>query len=163
MLSVGGVGGMGDPSKGVVTDAQGRFTIDAPLGKVRIVCGSNPLPFSNAGGDVEVTPGAPAHIDVAAVRVIPPPADIGFAFTPSTLPLTVRTIDPAGPAVGTGLAIGDHVIAIDGAPVDGLLPYSALVLCTNHRPGTTLVLTVEHGGATQTVRIPITKLASWSQ
>jgi hypothetical protein len=163
MLSIGGVGGGGDPNKGVVTDAQGRFAMDAPLGKVRVTCGPNTLPFSNAGGDVDVTPGAPAHIEVAAVRFIPPPADIGFRLTPSTLPLTVRAIDPGGTAADSGLVVGDQIVAIDGAPVDGLLPYSAVVLCTNHRPGTTLVLTVERGGATPTIRIPITKLASGSQ
>ena len=46
-----------------------------------------------------------------------------------------------GPTANLCIQKFGEFVAIDGAPVAGLLPFSAQVLCSNHRPGTTLVLT----------------------
>ncbi len=156
-----------DPANAVVTDAQGRFAIGAPIGRVRVYCDpvpSTPMavgaPFSNAGGDVDVAAGDPAHIELFQVRIVSPPSDIGFQITPITLPLVVRSVDPAGPAAAGGLAAGDRVITIDGASLAGLLPFSAMVLALNHRPGSTMTLGIERAGAPIAVKVNISKLAN---
>jgi protocatechuate 3,4-dioxygenase beta subunit len=155
-VSIGGVAGTPDPNGSpATTDAQGNFAVDSPVGRVRVFCFGPTMPYSVAGGDFDVTLGSPTRADLAAVKMAPPPCDPGFQITPITLPLVIRSIEPDGPAAKSGLAVGDHVVAIDGASVAGLLPNGAMMLAWNHRPGTTLLVSVERAGATQTFKIVV--------
>src|SRR5262249_44777721 len=111
--------------------------------------------FSVAGGDADVTAAGPGKIDLRAVRANPPPCEPGFMIKPLTLPLVIASVDPQGPAKSGGLAVGDRVVTIDGVSVAGLLPAAAMMLAWNHRPGTTLVLGVERGGAALGIKIVV--------
>jgi carboxyl-terminal processing protease len=62
-------------------------------------------------------------------------------------------VDASGPAKAAGLAIGDRLVSIDGAPVTGLLPGAAMMLAWNKRPGATLALGVERNGTPLTIKI----------
>jgi PDZ domain-containing protein/carboxypeptidase family protein len=157
-MSIGGVESTPDPSLLVSTDEAGRFVSGAPIGKVRVRCNAPPgSTLSNAGTDVEVGATEPAHVEVYQVKIVAPPSDIGFQITPITLPLTVWKVDPTGPAAAAGLAPGDRVASIDGAAVAGLLPFTAMVVAMNHRPGSTLTLGIERGGTPMAIKINITK------
>lgn len=145
------------PQAGNITNAQGAFTVAAPLGKARVVCFSQDGAFSVAGGDVEVVAGATGKIELPAVRAVPPPSDIGFRIKSFTLPLVIAAVDATGPARASGLALGDRVVSMDGTPMTNLLPSGAMMLAWNHRPGTTLVLGIERDGVPMTFKIVVAK------
>ncbi len=135
------------------TDASGHFSVVAPLGLTRVLCVASPGPFTFSPGGVDVTLPSRDAIEVPIVRVMPPGSFAGFRLTPMKLPLTVQAIDPGGPAASSGLQVGDQLRSIDGAPVDGLIPMSAMVTMFNHPEGKPLKLTVERAGATISIEI----------
>ena len=79
------------------------------------------------------------------------PGDAGFMIAPDHLPLTVAQVGPTA----AGLLVGDHVVAIDGASLQGLLPDGAMFLVMNHRPGTTVTIGIERNGEARTLKIPV--------
>jgi RNA polymerase sigma-70 factor (ECF subfamily) len=157
-LSMGGQmgGSPPDPSLQAFTDANGHFTLSAPIGRVRVLCGpQSPTLLTAAGTDVEVTNTGMAHVELVSVRSTfgTSPGDPGFRVTPLTLPLTVNLIDPTGPAAASGLVAGDHLVTIDGATLQGILPIGAAVLLLNHKPGTTITLGIERNGVAMTFKV----------
>ncbi len=147
---------MPDASQQAFTDASGHFAVTAPTGRVRIFCFSpGPVPLSPAGTDVDVASGGRATVSVFAVRATldGPPGDAGFTITPAMLPLTIDHV--IGPAAAAGLRVGDQVTAIDGKPLDGVLPAGAMTLIANHRSGTTVTVGISRGGATQMMKLPV--------
>ncbi|HEU4727339.1 MAG TPA: sigma-70 family RNA polymerase sigma factor [Kofleriaceae bacterium] len=135
------------------TDATGRFSVAAPLGEVRVSCvPPAPGPLSIAGTDVHVAGPEGATVELIAVRASGSPrGDPGFTLARGVLPVTIASIDPRGPAATAGLAAGDHLLAIDGTSLRGMLPMGAQVLLGDHRPGTTATLAIERAGAARTV------------
>ena len=147
-----------DPAHQAFTDAAGHFTVSAPLGRARLFCFEpNGGLFSPAGGDVDVTAAGRVTASVASVRATfgGAPGDAGFILAPGTLPVTVGGVLPNGPAATAGLRPGDQVVSIDGVALQGLLPQGAMTLIMNHRPGTTVLVGLQRGGATQTVKIVV--------
>jgi regulator of sigma E protease len=82
-----------------------------------------------------------------------PRGSAGVTLARGVLPITITSVDPRGPAGTAGLAAGDHLLAIDGVPLRGMLPMGAQILLGNHRPGTTVTLAIERGGAPQTIQL----------
>lgn len=80
------------------------------------------------------------------VRFKEPPVDVP---EPDLMEHVVSFIRPGGPASGSGLAIGDTVISIDGHDVTGPRAYLFSTLATVP-PGTTLTLGIAGG---KTVRV----------
>jgi len=159
-LSMGGQMGMSPPdeSRQTFTDAAGHFSLTTPTGRVRVFCFpvSGP-PISAAGTDVDVSSGSVRHVDLVAVRPTfgGSPAKVGFDLVPLNLPITVNTIDPAGPAAAAGIALGDHVVTIEGQSLQGMLPDGANTLLFNHRAGSTITLGLERGGSVRTAKIAV--------
>jgi RNA polymerase sigma-70 factor (ECF subfamily) len=146
-----------DPSFQSFTDAAGHFKVKAPAGQVRIFCFAPTDPMlSPAGTDIDVQAGATAKVSVFSVRGAPgaPPCDPGFGVIPG-LPITVAQVMPAGPAAAAGLRAGDQLVTIDGTSLQGMLPEGAMRLVLNHRPGTTVTLGIQRGGAAQTVKVTV--------
>jgi RNA polymerase sigma factor (sigma-70 family) len=151
-----------DESRQSFTDAAGHFSLATPTGHVRVFCGffsSNPTGalLSVAGTDVDVAPGSVPHVDLISVRAAfgSSPPNVGFDLIPITLPLTVNTVDPAGPAAAAGVAPGDHVVTIDGQSLQGMLPQGVGFMLLNHHPGSTITLALERGGAARTAKIVV--------
>ncbi|HSN27224.1 MAG TPA: PDZ domain-containing protein, partial [Kofleriaceae bacterium] len=146
-----------DETQQTFTGLDGHFSLSAPVGRVRVMCfAPTGGPLTPAGTDVDVVANGLAHANVLSVRASDaPPATIGLGLTPFVLPLTVEGVAPSGPAAAAGVRAGDHVVAIDGAPLDGVLPAGAAALIGNHRPGTTITLAIERAGSTQTVKIAL--------
>jgi hypothetical protein len=148
-----------DVSYQAFTDANGRFVVTAPIGRVRIFCfsmtgdGTSP-----AGTDVDVTAAAAAKVTVFSVRGTFGNAgsDAGFMLEPLVLPLTVGQVAPAGPAAAAGLRAGDQLVTLDGASLQGVLPEGAQMLLMNHPPGV-VALGISRGGVAQTVKIAVVK------
>jgi RNA polymerase sigma factor (sigma-70 family) len=159
-ISMGGQMGPAPPdvTQQAFTDAAGHFVVNAPLGRVRLLCFSpSPAPLSLAGTDVDVTSGTRPKVSVFSVRATlgGPPGDVGFSITPDLLPIAVSQVVPNGPAAVAGLHAGDQLVAIDGASLQGLLPDGAMFLLANHRPGSTVTLGVSRGGTAQTIKVPV--------
>ena len=95
-----------DESRQTFTDTAGHFSLTTPTGRVRVFCFpvSGP-PISPAGTDVDVSSGSVPHVDLFAVRptFAGAPPKIGFDLVPLNLPITVNTVDPAGPAAAAGI------------------------------------------------------------
>ena len=65
----------------------------------------------------------------------------------------VTTLDPAGPAAAAGLAVGDHILAIDGVPTRGQDAYTLNATLAGP-PGSEVTLTIlPHHGRTQTLSL----------
>ena len=159
-LSMGGeMGGPpSDQSQMSFPDDKGHFAMSAPIGMARVFCFSrNNGALSPAGTDVEVTKAAPAKVEIYAVRAkTSSPGDAGFRIKPVTLPLVIAAVEPNSAAATQGMKVGDRVVTIDGAPVQGLLPAGAMTLVGNHKPGTTVSVGIDRGGAPVTFKLPVT-------
>jgi membrane-associated protease RseP (regulator of RpoE activity) len=146
-----------DESRQAFTDADGRFSVAAPIGTVRVFCfipGPGPAIVSAAGTDVEVSSGAVASVALVAVRAKDgTTGKPGFGLAPGQLPMTVTQVDPNGPAASSGLLVGDQLVAIDGASLQGMLPPGAMTAIQNHGPGNLVVLGVVRGGTARTIPI----------
>jgi RNA polymerase sigma factor (sigma-70 family) len=145
-----------DQTLQAVTDGGGQFSVAAPIGRVRVVCAMwAGGPLSLAGTDVEVAGDRAATVDLVAVRDTRGRArsNPGFVLARGVLPLTVNVVMPGGPAEAAGLLAGDHLVAIDGASLRGMLPVGAATLLGNHAPGTTVVLAIERGSRTETISV----------
>ncbi|HEY6036687.1 MAG TPA: carboxypeptidase regulatory-like domain-containing protein, partial [Kofleriaceae bacterium] len=145
-----------DPSHQAFTDAAGHFVVSAPIGRARVLCFlPTGGPLSAAGGDVDVTTAGRPNLNIASVRATygDTPGNAGFMLAPGTLPIAVGVVLPNGPTKPASLRPGDQLISIDGTAVDGLMPDGAMTLIMNHKPGTTVTLGIQRGGAPQTVKI----------
>ncbi len=76
-------------------------------------------------------------------------------LSPVQLAITVADVLPNGPAAAADLRVGDQIVTIDDASLQGLLPAGAMFLVANHRPGTVVTLGISRSGAAQTIRIPV--------
>jgi len=159
-LSMGGQMGPSPPdeSRQAFTDAAGHFSLATSTGRVRVFC-FNPTggPLSAAGTDVDVPLGSVPHVDLVTVRAAfgASPGNVGFNLLPLNLPLTVNTVDPTGPAASAGIAPGDHLVAVDGQSLQGMLPDGASTLLSNHGSGSVITLGLERGGAARTAKIVV--------
>jgi C-terminal processing protease CtpA/Prc len=68
-------------------------------------------------------------------------------------PWKVTSIDPAGPAAGSGIAIGDIVLAVDGVDANGDDARLANELL-RAPPGTTVHLGLKRGATVSVMRAP---------
>jgi len=135
-----------DVAQQAYTDALGHFSVNAPLGRVRVFCFAvNGELRSPAGGDVDVTASG-AKLSAASVRgTDEPPAKIpGLVIDPLALPVTIA-------AASGALHPGDQIVSVDGVSVEGLLPDGVAMLIGNHRVAT---LVVSRAGALLTIKLP---------
>ncbi|CAN5189791.1 hypothetical protein BH11MYX1_BH11MYX1_32250 [soil metagenome] len=158
-LSMGGQMGPSPPddSRQAFTDAAGHFSLATPTGHVRVFCFSPTRgQLSVAGTDVDVTASVAPHVDLVSVRSTfgMPPPNVGFDLRPLNLPITVNSVDPAGPAVA-GIATGDQVVTVDGQSVQGMLPEGVTFMLLNHHAGSTIPLGLERGGAARAAKIVV--------
>ncbi len=125
----------GDDDKKHITDETGKFEVEnAPAGKIFISAmpvdwNSSPYSF---GRKLVTVPGGGSH-DIGQMRIprrrTEPRergGDLGFTLEespPETEPedyvLKVAMVRPGGPAEGSGLAVGDVIVSVDGHDVSG--------------------------------------------
>ena len=112
--------------------------------------------MSQAGTDVDVAATNGASAEVVSVRATfgGSPGDPGFALLPLSLPPTVGQVDPHGPAAAA-LAVGDRIVTVDGASLQGMVPQGVMMLLMNHAHGSTAVLGIERAGVARDVSIVI--------
>lgn len=163
-ISMGGeMGGPpADESQMSFPDDKGHFAMSAPIGRVRIFCfAQGNVTTSVAGTDVDVTKAGPASVEIYAVRNTSgsSPGNAGFRIRPVTLPLVVNSIEPGSAAATQGMKVGDRVISIDGASLDGVLPGGAMTLVGNHKPGTIVTVGIDRGGPPTIFKLPVTASA----
>ncbi|MEO8552848.1 MAG: carboxypeptidase-like regulatory domain-containing protein, partial [Kofleriaceae bacterium] len=132
-----------------LTDATGQFSLDAPVGHVRVTCGTNDAMLSTAMTNVEVAASGVAHAELVSVREKPPLCNPGIGLEPTVMPSTI-----AGVAswVNSGIAAGDVVVAVDNTPVAPVGPYGAIYLAEMHPVGTPLVVQVLRAGTPMTFK-----------
>jgi protocatechuate 3,4-dioxygenase beta subunit len=125
----------GDPGNDEVSDAQGRFTAkDVPTGRAHLVAYPRDWgtgDYDNGARMVDIQ--GTGTVDVGDLRVrkrrLPRDGragDLGFTLAqnppdvdPADVVLEVASIRKDGPAAGTGLAVGDVIVTVDGEPVAG--------------------------------------------
>jgi len=146
-----------DPAFQAFTDANGHFSVSAPIGRVRVVCFAPNTDLSPAGMDVDATSTSIPTVELVAVRVTSfvSRGNPGFRIARDVLPITVDRIELGGPAASTRLAVGDHIVAIDGTTLQGMLSMGAMVLLGNHQPGMATTVGIERGGVVQTIKIVV--------
>jgi len=108
-----------------------------------------------------VSAGGPPHearlvvADSDTRRRLTEPAELllglGFEFWPP-VPAVIGKVEAGGPAARAGLASGDRVLAIDGAPVANFHDIIAMV---NAHPGERLTLDYSRGGASATTSVEV--------
>ncbi len=150
-----------DPERKNITDASGRFEVArAPVGRATVT--AFPLdweqsPFGFVHKLVVVPAGADV-VDVGDIELVRRrlPArdrggDLGFDFAdnppdaePDEVILKVSHLDAGGPAIGSGLQVGDVIVAVDGVDVRGDRTYLAWTMMAVPA-GTTLKLTLARG------------------
>ncbi len=135
------------------SDLAGTFSVIAPVGRVRVSCRSTSGPLAVAGTDVDVLNNMERRLDLVAHRWLTgPPLDPGFALWSTVLPLTVRSIDPDGPATNSGLMVGDEILAVNGTVITGLLPDAASMVLSDPAVGV-LNLSVARNNSSLTIEI----------
>lgn len=137
------------------TDIQGDFSLPAPGGSTVVMCMSSDPQLSDAGAVVEVSALTTTHVNLVAVRAVPPLGNPGFEVLPSQFPATVRSIDQSGPAAAAGLEVGDQVLAVDDTAVAGLAPSGVMNLVRSRRSGTPVSVTVMRAGKVFTLGLAV--------
>jgi regulator of sigma E protease len=108
-----------------------------------------------------VSAGGPPHearllvADSDTRRRLTEPAELllglGFEFWPP-VPAVIGKVEAGGPAARAGLATGDRVLAIDGAPVAN---FHDIIATVNAHPGERLTLDYSRGGASATTSVEV--------
>jgi S1-C subfamily serine protease len=117
------------------------------------MCASSDPQLSAAGAVVDVSALATSHVDLVAVRAVPPLGDPGFELVPWQFPPTVRSVDRSGAAAAAGLQAGDQLLAVDETAVAGLAPGGAMTLVRSHPPGSLVMISVSRGGGTLALKL----------
>lgn len=149
-----------------ISDADGRFRVeDADAGKVRVWIAPRNWDDDTGYGwtnRVMNLPSEPPVQDIGEIELLASrvarderPGDLGYKLlemSPEIDPeerwFEVAVVRPGGPADGSGLAVGDRIVAVDGQSVVGLDNHRYSTL-TRAPPGTTIELTIaraEGGG-----------------
>ncbi len=141
------------PDGGVVSDEEGRFTLDpAPTGEIAIHCSGT---AATTGGlrVAALQPGerAPAQLEVVArgehegtIAALLSPIDLRFI-----------AVTPGGPADRAGIALGDQVVAGDGEAVVGLGPDAVLTLIGDRPAGETARVAIQRAGQQRTLAVTV--------
>ncbi len=143
-----------------VGETEYRFSL-LPLGGYVKFAGDNPLeelaPEDRGRGFLEQPPAKKAAIAFAgpAANFI---AAVALFFVVNAAPhhdlaATVGFVKPQSPAAVAGLRAGDHVVAVDGAPVTGWTTLQEKIRASVDRPGQPLQMRVLRGGHEQDVTI----------
>ncbi len=85
-------------------------------------------------------------------------ADLHFGarFLGAPHPLTVRELQPNGPAFRAGLRVGQEVVEVNGKPVNGLATFSRLVAASANRR---VAITVKEAGMRRVLNVELMPLA----
>jgi hypothetical protein len=150
-LSMGGREGpiAGSQISSRLTDATGAFSLDAPIGRVRVTCLFSGGAHSNGGGDFDVGSGA-NHVEITSAANVIPDGIAGFVFEPNLIPPTVFRGGPRTFALG--LQVGDQILAVDGLDTSNMLSDEVNMLIGGKGPGSTVSLKLARG---VTIRVPL--------
>ncbi|HYL04297.1 MAG TPA: RIP metalloprotease RseP [Steroidobacteraceae bacterium] len=116
---------------------------------------------SHGEADLTVAGGANERVvklvvaDAAARRRLTEPSELlrglGFAFWPP-VPAVLGKVQPGAPAARAGLAAGDEIVAIDGAPVAN---FTDIVALLNARPGQRVTIDYRRAGLPATASVQV--------
>jgi RNA polymerase sigma-70 factor (ECF subfamily) len=138
------------PDEAVPTDARGAFRIVSSAGEIQISCYGN----GRAASRTLVAPrDRTTSIELFSVAVTQVPGTIDATFENMTR--RIRDLVNGGAAQRAGLAIGDEVIAVDGASVVELDPREVMLLITQRPAGGVAQLAIVRGGERRTVAVNV--------
>ena len=106
----------------------------------------NPFHATNERGET-------VHVDIAMHREIPSGAYAGLTFEDELHDVVVSAVAPGGPASTAGIAVGDRLVSIDGAPMGAADRVTAELEI--RRPGTTVTLVLERDDKPLTVTLTL--------
>jgi hypothetical protein len=138
------------PDEGALTDESGAFQLVGPAGEVEIGC-------YGAGHQTARVLVAPRDetikIDLFGVAITQEPgtidAEIAFASN------RITDVTSGGAADRAGLAVGDEIVAVDGASVVDLAAGTAMLVITERPAGTTAQVTIQRGAERRTVTVTV--------
>ncbi|MEO8840027.1 MAG: sigma-70 family RNA polymerase sigma factor [Kofleriaceae bacterium] len=151
-LSLGGREGPMFDSHPQMTDTTGTFSLDAPIGRVRVTCQFGGDSRSHAGGDFDIAAGT-NHVELTSVADPSPIGIIKFVCEPMVIPPTAFRIGPSVRALG--LQVGDQIVGIDGVDTSNMLGDEAQALIYSKGPGPTVTLQVARGSQQLTIKAPL--------
>jgi membrane-associated protease RseP (regulator of RpoE activity) len=135
------VGGLGESTVGLLVSARGHHGRVVTVPSVREGDTQGPVTIDLA----PVAPGEEERLEVAG---------IGAALLKQGASLVVTMVAPSGGAAEAGIAVGDEVIAIDGAPVAPMTLAEAIPRLRGPE-GSTVTLGVVKAGDAQRTAIPV--------
>ncbi len=146
-----------DPATAPKTDESGRVVLDpTPAGDVTVVCMPRQGRYSTPSVNVTVPPGGRAEGTLLAVEMtVENPGTTGAEFNWEITPPRIAFIEPNSSAAKAGLAVGDLVVAVDGANVDGLNGAGVGFLIVNRQLGASASVTVQRGTVRKTVTVEV--------
>lgn len=142
-----------DPEVSPTTDASGQFLFEpAPAGDIAVSCFGDWATFSTGSTQVTVPRGGKIAVALEVVkRSTDTPGDIGARIA-EEVP-RIAHVTEQGPAAKAGLAAGDVIVSVDGAPVAPLDGSGVSMLIGNHPPGTQLTLGVVRNSQPRTATL----------
>ena len=103
--------------------------------------------------DMIVASGTVARPYIGVTTELLTPARAEELHVTATRGAYISEVSPNTPGARAGLRNGDVITAINGAPVDGAHPLPVILL--NAKPGDTVTLTVNRGGAEQPIAVAL--------
>ncbi|MEO8706023.1 MAG: sigma-70 family RNA polymerase sigma factor [Kofleriaceae bacterium] len=153
-LSLGGREGpnVGTEISSQLTGPTGTFSVDAPIGRVRVTCLFMGGAHSHAGGDFDIVAGA-NRVELTSVANVVPDGVVGFILERNVIPATVMRVVPRTAALG--VQVGDQVVGVDGVDTRNMISDAVTMLITSKGPGPTVTLQLLRGTQRVIAKVPL--------
>ena len=150
-----------DPATSPRSDAQGRVTLSpSPAGDVFVQCHHQAGAWSEGQVATTLPKGGRVTVTIPVVKNLLPDdaantGTIGVEFVSQAFGGIIASVQNGSPADRAGVAVGDAIVAVDGAVLTGLTPGGIDVLIQNHPIGSSIKLGVARGGTARVITVTV--------
>lgn len=145
------------PPPPALSDADGRFRLEAPSGHIQVYCSAQAYSDGVARAMAKAGQTTTLEVPVVAADLTAGLNSIGARFLVGSEVHAVVQLRPGGAAEAAGVRVGDAITAIDGRDVTVLTTFGLNFFIGRYEIGTELQVTVQRSGKAATLKLHVEK------